>query len=275
MDNTNLSFQEKFLIDNNKEERRKEGQFFTPESCADRLLDIIEQQQESKHIFKETNNPLSILEPSSGTGIFIKSWINYYQKKKIKRNYFLKCIELNEILYKHTKDKYENINKQSNELNNEISNENNNEISNENNNIINKTNDKGKNNIAIIKDNFLLTPILDNESCHLIIGNPPYFELKKENKTPYLESFGDIIQGRPNIYALFLYKCILLLKRSGICGLILSPSFFNGSYFSELRNWMYDRIHILKIEKIEDMKGWDTKIPLVYFVFQKTFYNSI
>ena len=43
MDNTNLSFQEKFLIDNNKEERRKEGQFFTPESCADRLLDIIEQ----------------------------------------------------------------------------------------------------------------------------------------------------------------------------------------------------------------------------------------
>ena len=257
MDNTNLSFQEKFLINNSKQNRRKEGQFFTPLSCADKLLKIIAQQTESKHLFKDINVPISVLEPSVGTGVFINSWINFYKKEKIKRKYFLKCIELNQCLYQYVKDKYQNINKQH---------ENNIETNEINNNCISDT----KNNcISVIKDNFLLTPILDNESYHLIIGNPPYFELKKEDKNPYLEFYGDIMKGRPNIYALFIYKSVLLLKRGGICGLILSPSFFNGSYFSELRNWIYDKVHILKIEKIENMEGWDTKIPLVHFIFQK------
>ena len=249
--NIDLTFQEQFLKDNSKQDRRKEGQFFTPLECANKLLQIILEQVESKHIFKEINSSLTILEPSVGTGVFIDSWDKFYKEKKIKRQYSLKCIELNQNLYQHVKDKWENINTENNIDNNT------------------ENNDTVKNCISVSKDNFLLTPILNNESYHLIIGNPPYFELKKEEKNPYLEFYGDIMQGRPNIYALFIYKCILLLKRSGICGLILSPSFFNGSYFSELRDWMYDKIHILKIEKIENMTGWDTKIPLVYFVFQK------
>lgn len=235
-DNTHeLSFQEQFLLNNDKLNRKKEGQFFTPPSCANKILDMIFQQKESKHLFKNNNIPLSVIEPSVGTGVFINSWLNFLKDKKIKRKYLLKCIELNQSLFQHIKDTYQSKNI----------------------------------NIITIKDNFLLTPTLDNESCHLIIGNPPYFELKKENKTPYLEFYGEIMRGRPNIYALFIYKCVLLLKNSGICGLILSPSFFNGSYFSELRHWMYDKIHILKIEKIESMKDWDTNVPLIYFVFQK------
>jgi adenine-specific DNA-methyltransferase len=80
-----------------------------------------------------------------------------------------------------------------------------------------------------------------------IIGNPPYFELalSKEEKKKYKE----IICGRINIYALFIYKCIQMLKDGGILAFIIPTSINSGSYFSKLRQYIIQNCDILYLKQ--------------------------
>lgn len=75
-----------------------------------------------------------------------------------------------------------------------------------------------------------------------IIGNPPYYEFKpkKEIKKEYKE----ILNGRVNIYSLFIYKGIKLLKKGGYLAFVVSPSMNNGAYFSKLRKFIIKNCNI-------------------------------
>ena len=71
------------------------------------------------------------------------------------------------------------------------------------------------------------------EKYDLIIGNPPYFEFKPDDKIK--EKFKELIKGRTNIYGLFIAKSLDLLKEDGFLAFVVPPSMNNGSYFSKLR----------------------------------------
>lgn len=79
----------------------------------------------------------------------------------------------------------------------------------------------------------------------LIIGNPPYFELKSNSK--YKSMYSHIIQGRFNIYALFIYKSITLLQENGVLCFVIPESIKSSPSFSKLRKFISENCEILEL----------------------------
>lgn len=71
-----------------------------------------------------------------------------------------------------------------------------------------------------------------------IIGNPPYFKVKSLNKSQK-NYFNEILSGQQNMYGLFLYLIIKLLKRGGKLGVIVPESLKSGQYFRALREYIF------------------------------------
>ncbi len=87
------------------------------------------------------------------------------------------------------------------------------------------------------------------EYYDFVIGNPPYFEFKPEIELK--NKFRDVINGRPNIFSMFIKLGIELLKPNGYLAFVIPPSMNNGAYFSKLREFIVENsnieyIHILK-----------------------------
>lgn len=80
----------------------------------------------------------------------------------------------------------------------------------------------------------------------IIIGNPPYFELKNNIIDTQFKS---IICGRTNIYTLFIHKSIQLLKDDGELYFIIPKTILSGKYFSKLRNYIHENCSIIDIIK--------------------------
>jgi len=88
-----------------------------------------------------------------------------------------------------------------------------------------------------------------------VIGNPPYYEFSPSKEIR--ERFKGIINGRLNIFSLFVYLGINWLKEGGRLAYVVPPSMNNGAYFSKLRKFIVDScnieyLHILKNPNIFD-----------------------
>jgi adenine-specific DNA-methyltransferase len=96
--------------------------------------------------------------------------------------------------------------------------------------------------INIVNDDFVKYEC--NKNYDLIIGNPPYFVIKKD-KCP--KEYHNYLDGRPNIYLLFILKCLTILNDNGILAFILPNNFLNCSYYNKVR------IHIKNNYKLIDI----------------------
>lgn len=76
----------------------------------------------------------------------------------------------------------------------------------------------------------------------IVIGNPPYYEFNPDEETK--TKFREIIKGRVNIYSLFVYQGIRLLREGGYLAYVLSPSMNNGAYFAMLRSFIVSTCNI-------------------------------
>lgn len=88
------------------------------------------------------------------------------------------------------------------------------------------------------------------EEFDVVLGNPPYFEFKP--RAEILLGYREIVYGRPNIYALFVYLGIRLLKPGGYLAYVVSSSMNNGAYFRRLREFIVKTCDILYMKKIDD-----------------------
>lgn len=70
----------------------------------------------------------------------------------------------------------------------------------------------------------------------LVVGNPPYYEFSPGEEIK--EKYREVINGRLNIYGLFIYQGIKLLKSGGYLAFVNPPSMNNGAYFSKLREFI-------------------------------------
>ena len=89
----------------------------------------------------------------------------------------------------------------------------------------------------------------------LIIGNPPFYVMKRGDvEKDYLK----YIEGRPNIFVLFMLKSLSLLKKGGILSFVLPSSFKNCLYYDKLRELIDETCEIIGIEDNEGAKWLET-----------------
>lgn len=99
------------------------------------------------------------------------------------------------------------------------------------------------------------------EKVDLIVGNPPYFVLK--TKTPFS------YMSRPNIYVLFMYKCLTEhLNPEGIMAFIVPTSIYNCSYYQGMRDYLYQHTTILHVETLDKPGFKDTTQQTCLLVIQ-------
>lgn len=102
----------------------------------------------------------------------------------------------------------------------------------------------------------------------VIIANPPYFEFKldAEQKRKFLP----VIGGRVNIFTLFFYQSLNLLKEGGHLGFIVPPSMNNGAYFKNLRRWLLSNAELKDLFVINKSDHFiDAQTAAQIIVFQK------
>lgn len=121
------------------------------------------------------------------------------------------------------------------------------------------------NNVNIINNDFL--EYKTDKKYNLIIGNPPFFVIKKDNlDNNYLK----YIEGRPNIYIIFIIKSLLHLDRNGILCFILPKNFLNCLYYNLLRKHIFNNYNILQIEHNSDNKFIDTSQETIILIIQNS-----
>jgi adenine-specific DNA-methyltransferase len=82
-----------------------------------------------------------------------------------------------------------------------------------------------------------------------VIGNPPYFEFSPDNAVK--RKYEMVLNGRTNIFSLFIKLGLDLLKEGGYLAYVVPPSMNNGAYFSKVREYIVNNsnIEFLKILK--------------------------
>ena len=119
-------------------------------------------------------------------------------------------------------------------------------------------------NITLLNSDFL--KYSSNSTYNLILGNPPYFVLKKEDVVPEYNKFYD---GRPNIFILFVVKCLGMLANGGILSFVLPKSFLNCLYYDKTRKYINDNFMILDIVECSDDKYIETAQETIIIILKK------
>lgn len=104
----------------------------------------------------------------------------------------------------------------------------------------------------------------------LIIGNPPYFVMKKEEVAKEYHPYFD---GRPNIFALFIIKAAKTLREGGLLCFVLPSSFMNSSYYDKTRKYIVSHFTVLRVIRCETLdssvKYIDTAQDTIVLIIQK------
>lgn len=104
----------------------------------------------------------------------------------------------------------------------------------------------------------------------LIIGNPPYFVMKKD-AVP--KAYYPYFDGRPNIFALFIIKSAEMLQEGGILCFVLPSNFMNSSYYNKTRKYLVSHfaiLHVVRCESLcESVKYIDTAQDTIVLIVQK------
>jgi len=102
------------------------------------------------------------------------------------------------------------------------------------------------------------------DTYDMIIGNPPYFVMKKTDVPSMYHKYFD---GRPNIFIIFIIKSLHLLKKDGILSFVLPKSFLNCLYYNKTRKYIIENYKILTIIECAD-EYLDTKQETIILIVQ-------
>ena len=86
---------------------------------------------------------------------------------------------------------------------------------------------------ASLRSNGHLFDTQSNEPFDLVVANPPYFKISKDD--PRAQAAMTVVHGQPNIYALFMAATAALLRKGGEFLFITPRSFASGPYFRLFR----------------------------------------
>lgn len=92
----------------------------------------------------------------------------------------------------------------------------------------------------------------NGDKFDIIISNPPYFKLKKDDKKTIAAK--ELINGQPNIYSIFMGLSAKLLSENGELIFITPRSFASGNYFKAFRVLFFNTVQIDKIHLFNSRK---------------------
>ena len=96
------------------------------------------------------------------------------------------------------------------------------------------------------------TPKAKTADFDLIISNPPYFKLSKDD--PRALAAKELVSGQPNIYSIFMGIAARLLSHGGQLVFITPRSFASGNYFRAFRQLFFTTVQIEKIHLFSSRK---------------------
>ncbi len=205
--------------------KKDNGQFFTPLPIAKLMASFCGLNISS----------LTILDPGCGTGTLTCTFIEHL----IKKNNFIKNIDL--VAYE-TDPNLISLSIQS--------------LTNLKKWLINKgvqfqyilyINDFILDNTSALKNTY------NQEKFDLIISNPPYFKLSKDDEKT--KAAKELVSGQPNIYSFFMGIAAKLLKENGELIFITPRSFASGNYFKAFRELFFNTVQIDSIHLFNSRKA--------------------
>jgi len=116
-------------------------------------------------------------------------------------------------------------------------------------------------------------PAMKEGGFDIIIGNPPYINIKLLTRTntsekEFYQSNYDVVYGSYDIYTLFIEKAVKLLKAGGLLGFIVPNKFTVTEYGLKLRKFILDNCLIEKIVDVSPLpvfKGVGT-YPIILII---------
>ncbi len=91
-----------------------------------------------------------------------------------------------------------------------------------------------------------------DENFDIVISNPPYFKLSKDDKRVIVSQ--ELVSGQPNIYSFFMGIAAKLLSENGELIFITPRSFASGNYFKAFRELFFNTVQIEKIHLFNSRK---------------------
>ena len=117
-------------------------------------------------------------------------------------------------------------------------------------------------------------------TAELIIGNPPYFVIKTDKlsakeKKEFAAKHSNVMTGRPNIYIIFLFKCLTEhLDKNCFLAFIIPTSLYNCSYYQPMRDYIYKNTTIKYVETLNKPGFYETGQETMLIILQKNKYND-
>lgn len=106
-----------------------------------------------------------------------------------------------------------------------------------------------------------------SESFDFIIGNPPYFEIKKDlTELTGLDFETKNEAGRLNMFALFFEYSLKLLKPNGVMVFLVPPSMNNGAYFKKTRDYILKNSSVEHLEIVRHNKHFADALTSVQII---------
>lgn len=110
-------------------------------------------------------------------------------------------------------------------------------------------------------------PTNSEKKYDLIVGNPPYFVIKKEDVS---ERYQPYLQGRPNIYIIFIHRALEMLAENGILSFVIPTNFLNCTYYLKTREYLLTHFLIKSIVICNEGKFLDTTQQTMILTAVKT-----
>jgi len=105
----------------------------------------------------------------------------------------------------------------------------------------------------------------------VIIGNPPYVDIKELNPdfTKYLFGVYETTHNRINLYSIFIERSLSFLAENGFFGYIIPNSLLYNSSYSKIRDLILNKTLVNKIIRLPD-NIFEAKVETIIIIFRKT-----
>jgi type I restriction-modification system DNA methylase subunit len=118
--------------------------------------------------------------------------------------------------------------------------------------------------ILIYNEDYLTSTTIEGKKYDLIIGNPPFYVMKK---TDVERKYWEYFDGRPNIFILFILNSLEKLEEGGIISFILPKNFLNCLYYDKTRKHIAENYSVIVIDECND-DFIETKQETIIFIIQ-------